>query len=205
LIFVAECPLKKRVERCLAQKGFDGIPEVVNERNTQLESHFKEIMQYFKERKSDIRYFDITKSRWFIKDQISDLLQKRKKAEMCFARNLSLDKPCVLNNFTPKKLLEDITSYSRLRSSLLMYSPVCLKSSYLFKNNKCLDNSWNNYIIYTPYNEEKMRKLKEEEEKEKKYLDEIFERAKEKKKKNERRTKKKRKRRTRKKRVIRKS
>ena len=99
---------------------------------------------------------------------------------MCFARNLSLDKPCVLNNFTPKKLLEDITSYSRLRSSLLMYSPVCLKSSYLFKNNKCLDNSWNNYIIYTPYNEEKMRKLKEEEEKEKKYLDEIFERAKEK-------------------------
>ena len=180
LIFVAECPLKKRVERCLAQKGFDGIPEVVNERNTQLESHFKEIMQYFKERKSDIRYFDMTKSRWFIKDQISDLLQKRKKAEMCFARNLSLDKPCVLNNFTPKKLLEDITSYSRLRSSLLMYSPVCLKSSYLFKNNKCLDNSWNNYIIYTPYNEEKMRKLKEEEEKEKKYLDEIFERAKEK-------------------------
>ena len=180
LIFVAECPLKTRVERCLAQKGFDGIPEVVHERNTQLESHFKEIMQYFKERKSDIRYFDMTKSRWFIKDQISDLLQKRKKAEMCFARNLSLDKPCILSNFTPKKLLEDITSYSRLRSTLLMYSPVSLKTSYLFRNNKCLDNAWNNYIIYTPYNEEKMKKLKEEEEKEKRYLDEIFEKAKEK-------------------------
>ncbi len=151
LIFVSQCPLNVRVKRCLSQLGFDGIPEVVNERNTQLESHFKEIMQYFKERKSDIRYFDMTKSRWFIKDQISELLQNRKKGEMSFARNLSKNKPCLLNNFTPKKLLEDITNYSRLRSSLMMYSPVSLKTSYLFHNNKCLDNAWNNFIVYTPY------------------------------------------------------
>ena len=180
LIFVSQCPFKERMIRCLSQKGFDGIPEVVNDRNTQLESHFKLIMQYFKERQSDIRYFDMTKSRWFIKDQISKLLQDRKKGELLFARNLSMNKPCLLNNFTPKKLLEDISAYSRLRSSLLMYSSVSLKSSFLFKNNKCLDNAWNNYIIYTPYDEEKMKKLKEEEEKEKKFLEEIFEKAKEK-------------------------
>ena len=179
LIFVSQCPLNERVKRCLSQPGFDGIPEVVNERNTQLESHFKEIMQYFKERKSDIRYFDMTKSRWFIKDQISELLQNRKKGEMSFARNLSKNKPCLLNNFTPKKLLEDITNYSRLRSSLLIYSPVSLKTSYLFHNNKCLDNAWNNFIVYTPYDAEKMRKTREENEKEKKFLDEIFEKAKE--------------------------
>ena len=180
LIFVSQCPLKIRMERCLSQQGFDGIPEVVNERNTQLESHFKEIMQYFKERKSDVRYFDMTKSRWYIKDQIAELLQNRKKAEMLFSRNLSFNKPCLLNNFTPKKLLEDITKYSRLRSSLLMYSPVSLKTSYLFRNNKCLDNAWNNYIIFTPYDEEKMKRLREEEEKEKKYLEGIYEKAKEK-------------------------
>ena len=180
LIFVAQCPLKTRVERCLSQKGFDGIPEVVNERNTQLESHFKEIMQYFKEKESDVRYFDMTKSRWYIKDQISQLLQNRLKAEMSFSRNLSMNKPCLLSNFTPKKLLEDITNYSRLRSTLLMYSSVSLKSLNLFRNNKCLDNSWNNFIVYTPYNEETMKRLKEEEEKEKKYLDEIFLKAKEK-------------------------
>ena len=41
---------------------------------TKLEIHFKEIMQYFKERKSDIRYFAMTKSKWYIKDQILNLL-----------------------------------------------------------------------------------------------------------------------------------
>ena len=41
-----------------------------------------------------------------------------------------------------------------------MYSPVSLKTSYLFRNNKCLDNAWNNYIIFTPYDEEKMKRLK---------------------------------------------
>ena len=117
----------------------------------QLESYFKEIMQYFKERKSDIRYFDMTKSLWYIKDQISDLLQNMKKAEMSFSRNLSMDKPCLLSNFTHKKLLEDIIEYSQISSFLLIYSSV--------------------------------KKLKEEEEKEKKYLEEIFEKAKEKKRK----------------------
>ena len=180
MIFVAQCPLKKRVERCLNQPGFDGIPEVVNERNTQLESHFLEILHYFKERNSDIRYFDMTKSRWFIKDQILELLQNRKKAEMLFSRNLSLGKPCLLSEFTPKKLIENIIKFSRLRCSLLMYSPVSLKTSHLFRNNKCLNNSWTNYIVYTPYNEEKMKLLREEEEKEKKFLEEIYEKAKEK-------------------------
>ena len=180
MIFVAQCPLKKRVDRCLNQPGFDGIPEVVNERNTQLESHFLEILHYFKERNSDIRYFDMTKSRWFIKDQILELLQNRKKAEMLFSRNLSLGKPCLLSEFTPKKLIENIIKFSRLRCSLLMYSPVSLKTSHLFRNNKCLNNSWTNYIVYTPYNEEKMKLLREEEEKEKKFLEEIYEKAKEK-------------------------
>ena len=180
MIFVSQCPLKKRVERCLSQKGFDGIPEVVNERNTQLESHFKEILHYFKERKSDIRYFDMTKSRWYIKDQILNLLQNRKKAEMLFSRNLSLEKPCLLNNFTPKKLLEDIIKFSKLRCSLLMYSPVSIKTSMHFRNNKNLNNSWNNYIVYTTYNEEKMKILRENEEKEKKFLEQVFEKAKEK-------------------------
>ena len=180
MIFVAQCPLKKRVDRCLNQPGFDGIPEVVNERNTQLESHFLEILHYFKERNSDIRYFDMTKSRWFIKDQILELLQNRKKAEMLFSRNLSLGKPCLLSEFTPKKLIENIIKFSRLRCSLLMYSPVSIKTSHLFRNNKCLNNSWTNYIVYTPYNEEKMKLLREEEEKEKKFLEEIYEKAKEK-------------------------
>ena len=180
MIFVAQCPLKKRVDRCLNQPGFDGIPEVVNERNIQLESHFREILHYFKERNSDIRYFDMTKSRWFIKDQILELLQNRKKAEMLFSRNLSLGKPCLLSEFTPKKLIENIIKFSRLRCSLLMYSPVSLKTSHLFRNNKCLNNSWTNYIVYTPYNEEKMKLLREEEEKEKKFLEEIYEKAKEK-------------------------
>ena len=180
LIFVAECDTSTRVKRCLAQKGFDGIPEVIHERNSQLESHFIDILQSFKERKFDIRYFDMTKSRWFIKDQISELLQNRKKAEMSFARNLSFDKPCLLNNFTPIKLLQLIKDYSKLKSSLLMYSPVSLKTSYLFKNNKCIDNSWNNYIIYTPYNEEREKKRKEEEEKEKNYLEEIIEKSRQK-------------------------
>ena len=180
MIFVAQCPLKKRVDRCLNQPGFDGIPEVVNERNTQLESHFLEILHYFKERNSDIRYFDMTKSRWFIKDQILELLQNRKKAEMLFSRNLSLGKPCLLSEFTPKKLIENIIKFSRLRCSLLMYSPVSLKTSHLFRNNKCLNNSWTNYIVYTPYNEEKMKLLREEEEKEKRFLEEIYEKAKEK-------------------------
>ena len=111
LIFVAQCDIPTRMKRCFAQKDFDGIPEVINERNSQLESHFMDIMQSFKEREFDLRYFDMTKSRWFIKDQIFELLQSRKKAEMSFARNLSLDKPCLLSNFTPKKLLKNIKEY----------------------------------------------------------------------------------------------
>ena len=168
LIFVAQCDINTRVKRCLAQKDFNGIPEVVHERNSQLESHFMDIMQSFKERQFDIRYFDMTKSRWYIKDQIFDLLQNRKKAEMYFSRSLSLERPCLLNNFTPTKLLKLINEYSKLKCSLLMYSPVSLKTSFLFKNNKCIDNSWNNYIVYTPFNEEREKKRKEDEEKEKK-------------------------------------
>ena len=174
LIFVAQCDINTRVKRCLSQNGFDGIPEVVHERNSQLESHFMDIMQSFKERQFDIRYFDMTKSKWFIKDQIFEILQNRKKAEMSFARNLSLEKPCLLHNFTPRKLLKLIKDYSKLKCSLLMYSPVCLKTSFLFKNNKCIDNSWNNYIVYTPYNEEQEKKRKEDEEKDKKDLEEII-------------------------------
>ena len=181
LIFVAQCDINTRVKRCLNQKDFNGIPEVVHERNSQLESHFMDIMQSFKEREFDIRYFDMTKSRWFIKDQIFDLLQNRKKSEMSFSRNLSLEKPCLLKNFTPGKLLKLITNYSKLKCSLLMYSPVCLKTSYLFKNDKCIDNSWNNYIVYTPYIEEQEKKRMEEEEKEKKDLEEIIEKGREKK------------------------
>ena len=181
LIFVAQCDINTRVKRCLNQKDFNGIPEVVHERNSQLESHFMDIMQSFKEREFDIRYFDMTKSRWFIKDQILDLLQNRKKSEMSFSRNLSLEKPCLLKNFTPGKLLKLITNYSKLKCSLLMYSPVCLKTSYLFKNDKCIDNSWNNYIVYTPYIEEQEKKRVEEEEKEKKDLEEIIEKGREKK------------------------
>ena len=177
LIFVAQCDINTRVKRCLSQKDFQGIPEVVHERNSQLESHFLDIMQSFKEREFDIRYFDMTKSRWFIKDQIFNLLQNRKKSEMYFSRRLSLDKPCLLNNFTPRKLLKLINEYSKLKCSLLMYSPVSLKTSFLFKNNKCIDNSWNNYIIYTPYIEEREKKRKEEEEKEKKDLEEIIEKG----------------------------
>ena len=181
LIFVAQCDINTRVKRCLNQKDFNSIPEVVHERNSQLESHFMDIMQSFKERQFDIRYFDMTKSRWYIKDQIFDLLQNRKKSEMSFSRNLSLEKPCLLKNFTPGKLLKLITNYSKLKCSLLMYSPVCLKTSYLFKNDKCIDNSWNNYIVYTPYIEEQEKKRVEEEEKEKKDLEEIIEKRREKK------------------------
>ena len=179
LIFVAQCDIPTRMKRCFAQKDFDGIPEVINERNSQLESHFMDIMQSFKEREFDLRYFDMTKSRWFIKDQIFELLQSRKKAEMSFARNLSLDKPCLLSNFTPKKLLKNIKEYSRLKCSLLMYSPVSLKTSYIFKNNKCIDNSWSNYIVYTPYNEKREKKRLEEEEKEQKDLEDIADKARE--------------------------
>ena len=82
LIFVAQCDINTRVKRCLSQKDFDGIPEVVHERNSQLESHFMDIMQSFKERQFDIRFFDMTKSRWFIKDQILELLQNRKKKQI---------------------------------------------------------------------------------------------------------------------------
>ena len=180
LIFVAQCDIKGRVERCLNQKDFDGIPEVVHERNSQLESHFMDIMQSFKERQFDLRYFDMTKSRWFIKDQILDLLQNRKKSEMLFARNLSLEKPCLLKNFTPRKLLKLIKDYSKIKCSLLMYSPVCLKTSFLFRNNKCIDDSWNNYIVYTPYNEELEKKREEREENDKRYLEEIIEKGREK-------------------------
>ena len=181
LIFVAQCDIKTRVKRCLDQKDFNGIPEVVHERNSQLESHFMDIMQSFKERQIDVRYFDMTKSRWFIKDQIFNLLQNRKKAEMSFSRNLSLDKPCLLNNFTPRKLLKLIKEYSKLKCSLLMYSPVSLKTSFLFKNNKCIDSSWNNYIVYTPFNEVREKKRKDDEEKEKKDLEDIIEKGREKK------------------------
>ena len=137
-------------------------------------------MQSFKERQFDLRYFDMTKSRWFIKDQILDLLQNRKKAEMSFARNLSLEKPCLLKNFTPRKLLKLIKDYSKLKCSLLMYSPVCLKTSFLFRNNKCIDDAWNNYIVYTPYNEELEKKRKDQEEKYKKDLEDILEKGREK-------------------------
>ena len=122
----------------------------------------------------------MTKSRWFIKDQIFNLLQNRKKAEMSFSRNLSLDRPCLLNNFSPKKLLKLINQYSKLKSSIFMYSPVCLKTQFLFKNNKCIDNSWNNYIVYTPYNEEREKKRKDMEDQEKKDLEEIIRKGREK-------------------------
>ena len=183
LIFVAQCDIKERMKRCFNQKDFNGIPEVVHERNSQLESHFLDIMQSFKERQCDIRYFDMTKSRWFIKDQILELLQNRKKYEMSFSRNLSLGRPCLLKNFTPRKLLKLIIEFSKLKCSLLMYSPVCLKTSFLFKNNKCIDNSWDNYIVFTPYNEEAEKKRKEEDEKEITDLQAILEKGRAKKRK----------------------
>jgi adenylate kinase family enzyme len=150
LIFVAQCEIQENLKRCLAQKLFKGIPEVVNERNYMLKTHLIDILEVFKSKLYDIRYFDMTKSKWFIKEQISNLLENRKKFEMKFARNYSLDKPCQLTYLTPKKLLNSILYSSHNKCNLLIYSTVALKGNHLFRNNGYVNNSFNNHIVYTP-------------------------------------------------------
>ncbi len=153
LIFVAQCEIEENLKRCLSQKLFKGIPEVVNERNLMLKTHLIDILEVIKSNLYDIRYFDMTKSKWYIKEQISNLLENRKKYEMKFARNYSLDKPCQLTYMTPKKLLNSILYSSHNKCNFLVYSTVALKGNHLFKNNCYIDNSFNNHIVYTPERE----------------------------------------------------
>ncbi len=153
-IFVAECDYKINIQRCLKQQMFKGIPEVVNERFNLANGHLEDILNVYRDKKCDIRYFDTTKSKWFLKDQISNLLENRMKYEMKFARNLSLEKPCELTGFTPRKLIESILYYNHQRTNLLLYSPISLKTNHIFRYNNHLNDSYNNFIVYTPRKEE---------------------------------------------------
>ena len=151
-VFVSECETKVNIQKALDQPHFKGIPEVVNERFKELGGHFVDIINIFKEKQYDIRYFDMSKSRWALKDSIAEILETRKKYEMLFARNYSLSKPCLLKAFTPKKLINSIINRQFAKGALLQYSPVALKSQNLFLYNKHKNKSNNNHIVYTPFN-----------------------------------------------------
>ena len=153
-VFVSECETKVNIQKALDQPHFKGIPEVVNERFKELGGHFVDIINIFKEKQYDIRYFDMSKSRWALKDAIAEILETRKKYEMLFARNYSLSKPCLLKAFTPKKLINSIINRQFAKGALLQYSPVALKSQNLFLYNKHKNKSNNNHIVYTPLNED---------------------------------------------------
>ena len=161
LVFVAECDYKTNIQRCLKREMFKGIPEVVNERFNLKKSHLEDILNIYRDKQYDIRYFDTTKSKWFLKDQILNILENRKKYEMKFARNLSLDLPCQLTGFTPKKLISSILYANHQKSNLLLYSPIALKTNQIFKYNKHINASYNNFIVYTPIKEVEEKQIEE--------------------------------------------
>ena len=163
-IFVSECDLNTNIQRALKQDMFKGLPEVVNERMKELGSHLTDILNIFKEKEYDIRYFDMSKSKWALKDMILDILETRKKYEMKFARNLSLDKPCQLTAFTPLKLINSIKFKQQNKGELLTYSPVALKTNHTFVYNKYRNVSFNNFIVYNPKSENNFHFLTNEEE-----------------------------------------
>ena len=175
-IFVAECDYLTNIKRCLSRKMFKGIPEVVNERFNLKKSHLEDILSVYRDKQYDIRYFDTTKSKWYLKDQIAKILENRKKYEMKFARNLSLDLPCQLTCFTPKKLISSLLYVNHQKTNLLLYSPIALKTEGIFKYNKHINDSFNNFIIYTPkkdiIKEEKLEEVESEKNEENKKKEE---------------------------------
>lgn len=163
-VFVSECDLNTNIQRALKLDMFKGLPEVVNERMKELGSHLADILNIFKEKEYDIRYFDMSKSKWALKDMIHDLLENCMKYEMKFARNLTLEKPCQLTAFTPQKLLHSIIYQQHEKGELYSYSPLALKTQNTFVYNKYRNDSSNNNIVYTPKSEINFHFLTSEEE-----------------------------------------
>ncbi|MCQ2816063.1 MAG: nucleoside monophosphate kinase [archaeon] len=164
-VFISECDLQTNIERAFQNKEFKGKAELISEKMKDLNSHLTDIIKMFRIKKYEIRRFDMTKSKWYIKDLIHNVLEERRKSEMLFARNLSLNKPCPLTNLIPFKLRDSIILETSNKGKLFSYSPVALKSSGLFKYNKYKNNIQNNKIIYTPLSEKnKFHLLTNEEE-----------------------------------------
>lgn len=146
-VFICESQDKTILKRMQAQKGFKGITEVISERLTNSKDHMKDIIKCFNNLKYDLKYLNTEKSLWYLKDLVVEILEKRRKNEFHFAFSFNKNKPSLLSNILPKKILKDILFTQKESDKIQLYSPVALKIKNEFNNNKYLNDCMSNNIV----------------------------------------------------------
>lgn len=147
-IFNCDCSDKEVIRRMKKCNGFKSLTDVIHERFSNSKDQHKDVIEYFKNKSIYIRYFDMERSLWYCKDLVIDILEKRKKHEFLFISNYNLNKPSLLSNILPCRVLKNIIFSQREKSKLNMFSPVGLKIKNEFTNCKHLNNSESNNILF---------------------------------------------------------
>jgi adenylate kinase family enzyme/YHS domain-containing protein len=147
-LFNCECSDKEIIKRMKKCQGFKSLTDVIHERFTNSKDQNKDVIEYFKNKKFNIKYFDMERSLWYCKDLVIDILEKRKKHELLFISNYNLNKPSLLSNILPSRVLKNIIYSQREKSKLNMFSPVGLKIKNEFSNCKHINDCESNNIIF---------------------------------------------------------
>ena len=120
---------------------------MITERLRNSSENLVDIVKAFKNKDVDLRYLDTTKSFWFLKDQIVNLIETRRNNNIKFASAYNYGKPGNLNGIAPYNLLRFIME--KYKTDILnFYSPVAMKINNEFNYNKYLNFQNNNYITY---------------------------------------------------------
>lgn len=146
-IFVCEIPEKIILERAKLQKGFKSLIPVIHERFKNTKFNIKGIIKLLQNKDIDIRYLDTTKSFWYLKDLITNLLETKRKNSLKFAADFNYGKACNFNSIATIKLLKFIMEKNK-KHVLKYFSPVAMKINNEFNYNKFLNNKFINFITF---------------------------------------------------------
>lgn len=144
-VFVCQVPDKTILERARNQKGFKKLVPVITERLRNSKENVIDMVKVFKNRDIDIKYLETNKSFWYLKDQIINLLETKRKNSLTFASAYNYEKPCNLNGIAPHALLKYIIEKHKTQI-LHYYSPVALKINDEFNYNKYINYQSDNFI-----------------------------------------------------------
>ncbi len=146
-IFVCEVSEKIILERAKKQKGFKSLIPVIHERFRNTKLNIKGIIKLLQNKDIDIRYLDTTKSFWYLKDLITELLETKRKNSLIFAADYNYGKACNFNSIATVKILKFIINKNK-KHILKYFSPVAMKINNEFNYNKILSNQFINNITY---------------------------------------------------------
>lgn len=146
-IFVCEVPEKIILERAKKQKAFKSLIPVIHERFRNTKMNIKGIIKLLQNKDVDLRYLDTTKSFWYLKDLITNLLETKRKNSLKFAADFNYGKACNFNSIATIKLLKFVMERNK-KHILKYFSPVAMKINNEFNYNKFMNNQFINYITY---------------------------------------------------------